>query len=185
MRCVVDYIFSVLFLTLYSVIRCCLPFQLMWSYTVTSKLATTIAMNFWSTWMGSLRTWTRTLALGVCWWLTTAVFITSSELRSYVLLGELKLVFFVCNDWQLCPFRGIKLIYLPPYSPNYNPIEECFSFIKVYIRRHEHTFRNIVETGDKIAPYHFLYEALDNVTPAVSRGWFHDSGYIWRRSFTS
>jgi hypothetical protein len=29
MRCVVDYIFSVLFLTLYSVIRCCLPFQLM------------------------------------------------------------------------------------------------------------------------------------------------------------
>jgi len=79
---------------------------------------------------------------------------------------------------ELCAARGIKLIYLPPYSPDYNPIEECFSFIKAYIRRHGHTFRNIVETGDNVAPFHFLYEALDQVTAAASRGWFHDSGYI-------
>jgi len=73
---------------------------------------------------------------------------------------------------------GIKLIYLPPYSPDYNPIEECFSFIKAYIRHHGHEFRAIVEAGDKAAPFHFLYEALDKVTPTASRGWFHNSGYV-------
>jgi transposase len=75
-------------------------------------------------------------------------------------------------------YRGIKLIYLPPYSPNYNPIEECFSFVKAYIRRHGHTFRDFVESSDKAAPFQFLYEALDKVTAEASRGWFHNSGYI-------
>lgn len=73
---------------------------------------------------------------------------------------------------------GIKLIYLPPYSPDYNPIEECFSFIKAHIRRHGQIYRDIVESGDKIGPFHFLYEALDRVTPAAARAWFHHSGYI-------
>lgn len=75
-------------------------------------------------------------------------------------------------------FSGIKLIYLPPYSPDYNPIEESFSFIKAYIRRHGHHFRNIVEMGDKLDPILFLYEALDKVTPEAAKGWFHNSGYI-------
>lgn len=30
---------------------------------------------------------------------------------------------------------GVKLVYLPPYSPDLNPIEEFFSKLKVYIRR--------------------------------------------------
>jgi hypothetical protein len=73
---------------------------------------------------------------------------------------------------------GIKLIYLPPYSPNLNPIEECFSFVKHYIRRHGHTFRNIVEIGEDVEPFLFLYNVLDQVTPDASRGWFHHSGYM-------
>ena len=73
---------------------------------------------------------------------------------------------------------GIKLIYLPPYPPDYNPIEECFSYIKAYIRRHGYLFWDIVESGDKAAPFYFLYGALDKVTAAASCGWFHNSGYI-------
>ena len=30
---------------------------------------------------------------------------------------------------------GAKLIYLPPYSPDLNPIEKCWSKIKTYSRR--------------------------------------------------
>jgi transposase len=30
--------------------------------------------------------------------------------------------------------RGAKLIYLPPYSPDLNPIEKCWSKIKTYLR---------------------------------------------------
>lgn len=69
-------------------------------------------------------------------------------------------------------------MYLPPYSPDYNPIEECFSWIKAYIRRHGQTFRDLVEIGDHIDPFLFLYEALDKVTPEAARGWFKDSGYL-------
>lgn len=75
-------------------------------------------------------------------------------------------------------YRGIRLVYLPPYSPDLNPIEECFSYIKQFIRRHGASFRHIAESGDEVEPYLFLYNALDQVTQSHCRGWFHDSGYI-------
>ena len=40
---------------------------------------------------------------------------------------------------------GIPLIYLPPYSPDYNPLEEAFSFIKKYLKQHPllpHSFQH-------------------------------------------
>ena len=30
---------------------------------------------------------------------------------------------------------GAKLIYLPPYSPDFNPIEKAFSQIKAYLKK--------------------------------------------------
>jgi transposase len=36
---------------------------------------------------------------------------------------------------ELIEARGCKLIYLPPYSPDYNPIEEAFSKIKGLLRK--------------------------------------------------
>jgi len=53
------------------------------------------------------------------------------------------------------------LIYLPPYSPDFNPIEECFCFVKHYIQCHGQEFQDIVENGDKAGPFLFLYAALD------------------------
>jgi hypothetical protein len=47
-----------------------------------------------------------------------------------------------------------------------------------YIRRHGYLFWDIVESGDKAAPFHFLYGALDKVTAPASRGWFHNPDYI-------
>ena len=32
---------------------------------------------------------------------------------------------------------GILLIFLPPYCPDYNPIEELFSYLKYYLKEHE------------------------------------------------
>jgi len=50
----------------------------------------------------------------------------------------------ICNNWCIthlyCHYThwlifcsGVKLMYLLPYSPDFNPIEECFSFMKAYI----------------------------------------------------
>ena len=44
--------------------------------------------------------------------------------------------------------RGIKLLYLPPYSPDYNPIEEFFSAYKAFIRQHATEFQLAVEGGE-------------------------------------
>jgi transposase len=36
---------------------------------------------------------------------------------------------------QMCYDAGVKLVYLPPYSPDFNPIEEFFAELKAFIKR--------------------------------------------------
>lgn len=36
---------------------------------------------------------------------------------------------------HLCNEEGVDLVFLPPYSPDMNPIEEVFHDIKAWIRR--------------------------------------------------
>ena len=38
---------------------------------------------------------------------------------------------------ELAKQLGIVLLYLPPYSPDRNPIEELFSYVKNYLRKHD------------------------------------------------
>jgi transposase len=67
---------------------------------------------------------------------------------------------------------GARLIYLPPYSPDFNPIEEAFSFIKAWIRRHSSEIE-----GKEGLPW-LIYRATQAVTPEVCHGWFIDCGYM-------
>jgi len=73
---------------------------------------------------------------------------------------------------------GVKLVYLPPYSPDLNPIEEFFSWMKAWIRRHGQRFRDIVEEGEDADAIMFLYYCLDNLDVRDASGWFHHSGYV-------
>jgi transposase len=36
----------------------------------------------------------------------------------------------------MCSDAGVKLMYLPPYSPDLKPIEEFFAELKALITRH-------------------------------------------------
>ena len=36
---------------------------------------------------------------------------------------------------EMCFEAGVRLLYLPPYSPDLNPIEEFFSELKSYIKQ--------------------------------------------------
>jgi len=49
----------------------------------------------------------------------------------------LKLQLLILMDSQII---GARLIYLPPYSPDFNPIEEAFSSIKATLQRNERYF---------------------------------------------
>ena len=66
--------------------------------------------------------------------------------------------------------RGIKIKYLPRYSPDFNPIENMWSKVKQIIRKKE------PRTGDQI--WHTMNEALWSVTAENIAGWFRGCGYF-------
>jgi len=70
---------------------------------------------------------------------------------------------------QLIEARGAKVIYLPPYSPDLNPIEKCWSKIKTYLRAAKARTREALEKA--------LKEALQLVSAKDAIGWFASCGY--------
>ena len=65
--------------------------------------------------------------------------------------------------------RGCELIYLPPYSPDLNPIEEALTKIK-------HTLRKIA-ARTKAALIETIARALAAVSAEDVRGFFVNCGY--------
>ncbi|MBA2511335.1 MAG: IS630 family transposase [Rubrobacteraceae bacterium] len=70
---------------------------------------------------------------------------------------------------ELIEGRGCELIYLPAYSPDYNPIEEAFSKIKGLLRR--------AAARSKGALVEAMGVALSEVSAADARGFFEHAGY--------
>lgn len=64
---------------------------------------------------------------------------------------------------------GAHLIYLPPYSPDLNPIERAWSKLKNCLRNS--AARTIALLNDAVAA------AMRAITPADCRGWFKHGGY--------
>lgn len=64
---------------------------------------------------------------------------------------------------------GCRLLLLPSYSPDFNPIEQAFAKIKADLRRAEaRTFDDLVAA---------IGAAIDAVTPVDARGCFAHCGY--------
>jgi transposase len=70
---------------------------------------------------------------------------------------------------ELIEGRGCQLLFLPPYSPDFNPIEEAFSKIKGALRKAQaRTRQALIEA---------LSLALSAVTAGDARGFFEHGGY--------
>jgi transposase len=67
---------------------------------------------------------------------------------------------------------GARLLYLPPYSPDLNPIEQCWSKIKTYLRAAK------ARTSDKLGEA--ITRAFASVTASDARAWFKHCGYALR-----
>ena len=64
---------------------------------------------------------------------------------------------------------GASVLFLPPYSPDFSPIEEAFSKIKTILRSIEaRTRETLVEA---------IGQALDAVSRRDALGWFSHCGY--------
>ena len=64
---------------------------------------------------------------------------------------------------------GAQVLYLPPYSPDFNPIEACWSKIKECLRAAK---ARMLDTLDQA-----ITAAIATITPENSAAWFHHCGY--------
>ena len=65
--------------------------------------------------------------------------------------------------------RGARLLYLPPYSPDFNPIEQAWSKIKQLLRSAKARSVDALENA--------IAEALAAITAENALAWFSHCGY--------
>jgi len=65
---------------------------------------------------------------------------------------------------------GAELWYLPPYSPDLNPIEKMWSKVKAFLKKMK------ARTVDAL--FEIIAQALEQVTSTDAHGWFRESGYV-------
>ncbi len=70
---------------------------------------------------------------------------------------------------ELIEARGCELLYLPPYSPDFNPIEEAFSKIKGLLRK--------AQARSREALVEALGKAISAVTAIDASAFFEHGGY--------
>jgi transposase len=70
---------------------------------------------------------------------------------------------------ELIEEQGCELIYLPPYSPDFNPIEEAFAKIKGIVRKGEARSRE--------ALIELIGQAISAVSARDAQGFFEHCGY--------
>jgi transposase len=64
---------------------------------------------------------------------------------------------------------GAQLIYLPPYSPDWSPIEPCWSKIKTRLRGMKARTRDALDQA--------LTKVIGRISNSDARGWFAHCGY--------
>lgn len=70
---------------------------------------------------------------------------------------------------RLVESTGARLLYLPPYSPDFNPIEQAWSKIKQLLRAAKARTIEALETA--------IADALEAITGDNARAWFAHCGY--------
>lgn len=71
-----------------------------------------------------------------------------------------------------CAARGVRVIYLPPYSPDLNPIESGWALQKQHVRKHAPRCPDMLRRIARRARY--------RVTRRHCRNWFTHAGYRGR-----
>lgn len=66
--------------------------------------------------------------------------------------------------------RGVKMLFLPAYSPDLSPIENAFAKLKTFLRR------VCAQTLDALI--HALADALDTISPYDAIGFFVNAGFF-------
>jgi transposase len=71
---------------------------------------------------------------------------------------------------ELLRAAGCRVLYLPPYSPDMNPIEKAWAKLKNHLRSRRPRCFATINTA--------IAEAMRLITPRDAFGWFRFSGYV-------
>ena len=71
----------------------------------------------------------------------------------------------------------MRIEFLPPYSPDYNPIELAFAKLKSTLRSREVEFR-MMDQNEEMEIHLFLLDAAFSVSSADAQGYFRHCEYI-------
>ena len=63
------------------------------------------------------------------------------------------------------------MLFLPPYSPDFNPIELTFSYVKKYLQEHDEVIQATNNLSD------VLKSALDSISGEYCSKWMSNCGY--------
>lgn len=66
---------------------------------------------------------------------------------------------------------GILVLFLPPYSPDFMPIEKAFSYVKYYLKEHDELWQSMDE------PRSLIQAAFDSINSSHCNGWITSCGY--------
>ena len=71
---------------------------------------------------------------------------------------------------NLLDSSGVRYIYLPPYSPDLNPIEKLWSKVKSFLRKFKARALNALPNA--------IQRAFQTVSPSDCSGWFKSCDYL-------
>jgi len=70
--------------------------------------------------------------------------------------------------------RGVEVLFLPPYSPDFTPVEQAWSKLKTKLRQAQARTREALEAAIQIV--------LEWITSKDAKAWFNHCGYHVHRS---
>lgn len=76
----------------------------------------------------------------------------------------------------MCHKADVLLAYLPPYSPDFNPIETLFSLLKWWIKRHSNLIDSCIEEMGRFGQ--FLHDAVGELANDIE----HNAGRLFYHS---
>jgi transposase len=103
-------------------------------------------------------------------WLELAV-LPRNQHDGYILMMDNASIHRVEGVRELCEYHGVRLEYLPPYSPDLNSIEHSFHTLKAWIRSR----RKLIVQYNNFED--FLKFAIKSQNPRKARKYFMHAGY--------
>ena len=75
----------------------------------------------------------------------------------------------------ICQEAGIRLEFLPPYSPWLNPIEKTFSILKSWLRGHEEEVTEHIMQGN--LGWYIAYASQEAISSEIAKAEFRSCGW--------